>query len=57
VAELKTLGVEFVGPSVRNEIGPGLIARGGDASFVCFKDPDGNVLEFIQPHRARPQQA
>jgi catechol 2,3-dioxygenase-like lactoylglutathione lyase family enzyme len=51
VAEMSARGVEFVGPVVRNEIAPGVAPRGGDVSFVCFKDPDGNILEFIQPNR------
>ncbi len=46
VADIETLaalGVEFVGPPARVETGGG---RG--PKFVCFKDPDGTVLELVE---------
>ncbi|MBL6750702.1 MAG: VOC family protein [Nevskia sp.] len=57
VAELSAMGAELLGPVVRNEIAPGVAPRGGDVSFVCFKDPDGNVLEFMQPNRRTSDKA
>jgi catechol 2,3-dioxygenase-like lactoylglutathione lyase family enzyme len=41
-AELQAKGVEFVAP-LKKFPGPG----GGQVGFVCFKDPDGTVLELI----------
>ena len=41
-ADLQKLDVEFVAPLTTIE-GPG----DGKASFVCFKDPDGTILELI----------
>lgn len=45
---LADLGVEFVGPpaTVQPDAGPG-------ARFVCFKDPDGTVLELVE-HLSAP---
>jgi len=41
-ADLKKMDVQFVAP-LKTIAGPG----GGTASFVCFKDPDGTILELI----------
>ena len=43
VAELRAQGVEIVGE-------PATVVWGGRPSsrFVCFKDPDGTVLELVQ---------
>jgi catechol 2,3-dioxygenase-like lactoylglutathione lyase family enzyme len=41
-AELRTKGVEFVAP-LKKLTGPG----GASMGVVCFKDPDGTVLELI----------
>ena len=49
VAELEAAGVELLSAPARLE------APGGTASrFVCFKDPDGTVLELVElaPGRA-----
>ena len=40
-ADLKKMNVEFVAPLKTIELG------GTKTSFVCFKDPDGTVLELI----------
>jgi len=48
-ADLETLGamgVELVGPPARVVIDG--IATGG--RFVCFKDPDGTILELVETH-------
>ena len=47
VAELRAQGVEIVGE-------PATVIWGGRPSsrFVCFKDPDGTVLELVQDLKA-----
>lgn len=48
-ADLKTLnsmGVELVGPPARVVVDG--VAAGG--RFVCFKDPDGTILELVETH-------
>jgi len=47
VAELESHGVEFLSEPARLD-GPG----GSETRFVCFKDPDGTVLELVET-RAR----
>ncbi|MDG2305772.1 MAG: VOC family protein [Candidatus Binatia bacterium] len=43
MAELKKMDVEFIGP-------PATVAALGAAGtrFVCFKDPDGTILELVE---------
>ena len=41
---LKSMGVEFVGPPARVIVNG--VAVGG--RFVCFKDPDGTILELVE---------
>ncbi len=43
MAELKKLDAEFIGP-------PATVAGLGTAGtrFVCFKDPDGTILELVE---------
>jgi catechol 2,3-dioxygenase-like lactoylglutathione lyase family enzyme len=49
VAELEAAGVELLSAPARLE------APGGTASrFVCFKDPDGTVLELVELEAGRP---
>lgn len=48
VVLLRSRGVEFVGPVAPYESAPGVMSAGVDARFICFKDPDGTVLEFAQ---------
>ena len=43
VKELQEMGVEFISDPVRLA-GPG----GTSSRFVCFKDPDGTVLELVE---------
>jgi catechol 2,3-dioxygenase-like lactoylglutathione lyase family enzyme len=40
---LEALGVTFIGPPARVET-----ADGRGPRFVCFKDPDGTVLELVE---------
>jgi catechol 2,3-dioxygenase-like lactoylglutathione lyase family enzyme len=40
--------VPFSGPVSRYETARGVRSHGIDCSFLCFKDPDGTILEFIQ---------
>lgn len=48
-AELKAKGVKFISEPVV------LRTAAGDTPFVCFYDPDGTILELIQPVRpSRP---
>ena len=47
MAELEAQGVEFLSKPARLA-GPG----GSETRFVCFKDPDGTVLELVET-RAR----
>ena len=44
VAMLKARGVAFVSEE------PGVVAdgMGGQTRFICFKDPDGTVLELVE---------
>lgn len=44
LAALAELGVEFVGPPAR------VVVNGTESGgrFVCFKDPDGTVLELVE---------
>ncbi len=44
LAELEKMGVELVGPPARVMVNG--VASGG--RFVCFKDPDGTVLELVE---------
>lgn len=44
LATLAAMGVELVGPPARVEIDG--VATGG--RFVCFKDPDGTILELVE---------
>lgn len=48
VAHLEANGVELVGPIAQYEIAPGVRPQGVEAQFVCFKDPDGTIIEYIQ---------
>ena len=41
-------GVQFVGPVSPYETAKGVRPEGVEAKFVCFKDPDGTVLEYAQ---------
>jgi catechol 2,3-dioxygenase-like lactoylglutathione lyase family enzyme len=43
VATLTRMGVAFVGPPARVQT-----EGGGGPRFVCFKDPDGTVLELVE---------
>jgi glyoxylase I family protein len=45
---LEALGAELVGPPARVEIDG--VATGG--RFVCFKDPDGTILELVESQGA-----
>lgn len=47
-ASLRARNVEFLGPVVDYECAPGVRSAGVDARFLCFRDPDGTVLEFAQ---------
>jgi catechol 2,3-dioxygenase-like lactoylglutathione lyase family enzyme len=49
VAELGAAGVELLSAPARLA-GPG----GGSSRFVCFKDPDGTVLELVELETERP---
>jgi len=49
VAELAAAGIELLSPPARLA-GPG----GGGSRFVCFKDPDGTVLELVELDKERP---
>ena len=44
LATLASMGVELVGPPARVEVAG--VATGG--RFVCFKDPDGTILELVE---------
>ena len=48
LATLEDMGVEFVGPPARVVVDG--VPRSG--RFVCFKDPDGTVLELVEDFRA-----
>lgn len=45
---LRANGVAFVGPVSPYETAPGAPPMGVEARFVCFRDPDGTVLEYAQ---------
>jgi catechol 2,3-dioxygenase-like lactoylglutathione lyase family enzyme len=45
---LKSNNVPFVGPISRYETAKGVRSHGIDCQFLCFRDPDGTVLEYIQ---------
>ena len=45
LATLESMGVELVGPPARVVVNG--VPRGG--RFVCFKDPDGTILELVEP--------
>ena len=47
VAELEAAGVEMLSAPARL---PG--AGGSETRFVCFRDPDGTVLELVEMRRA-----
>jgi catechol 2,3-dioxygenase-like lactoylglutathione lyase family enzyme len=47
-AHLKANGVELVGPVSPYETAPGVRPEGVEARFLCFKDPDGTILEYAQ---------
>ncbi len=49
LATLSSLDVEFVGPPARVMV-DGVPAGG---RFVCFKDPDGTVLELVESDGSR----
>jgi catechol 2,3-dioxygenase-like lactoylglutathione lyase family enzyme len=40
--------VPFTGPISRYETAKGVRPHGINCEFLCFKDPDGTVLEYIQ---------
>jgi catechol 2,3-dioxygenase-like lactoylglutathione lyase family enzyme len=40
--------VSFVGPISRYETARGMRSHRIDCEFLCFRDPDGTVLEYIQ---------
>lgn len=48
LATLSALGAELVGPPARVEIDG--VPTGG--RFVCFKDPDGTILELVETQGA-----
>ena len=52
VATLKEMGAEFVGP-------PATVKALGSAGtrFVCFKDPDGTILELVEVLEGDPPSA
>lgn len=52
LAILTGMGVELLGPPARVETGGGTGPR-----FVCFKDPDGTVLELVEQHENLATQA
>lgn len=47
-AHLEANGVDFVGPVSPYETARGIPPMGVEARFVCFRDPDGTVLEYAQ---------
>ena len=44
----KRNGVEFVGPVTPYETAHGVRPHGVEARFLCFKDPDGTIIEYAQ---------
>jgi catechol 2,3-dioxygenase-like lactoylglutathione lyase family enzyme len=49
--------VPFSGPISRYETAKGVRSHGINCLFLCFEDPDGTILEFIQFRRQRPSSA
>ncbi|MDC6679036.1 VOC family protein, partial [Leclercia adecarboxylata] len=47
-AVLAAHGVTFSGPIAPYEVAPGVRPHGVEARFLCFKDPDGTILEYVQ---------
>lgn len=47
-AVLKANDVRFAGPISRYETAKGVKSYGIDCNFLCFEDPDGTMLEFIE---------
>ena len=47
-AHLQANGVELVGPVSPYEIAEGVRPQGVEAQFLCFKDPDGTIIEYAQ---------
>ena len=47
-AHLAANGVELVGPVTPYETAYGVRPQGVEAKFLCFKDPDGTILEYAQ---------
>lgn len=45
---LKANGVQLVGPVSPYEVAPGVRPEGVEARFLCFKDPDGTIMEYVQ---------
>jgi catechol 2,3-dioxygenase-like lactoylglutathione lyase family enzyme len=45
---LQANGVELVGPVTPYETAFGVRPQGVEAEFLCFKDPDGTILEYAQ---------
>jgi catechol 2,3-dioxygenase-like lactoylglutathione lyase family enzyme len=41
-------GVQFVGPVSPYETAPGVHPSGVEARFLCVKDPDGTIIEYVQ---------
>lgn len=54
-AFLKQKGVAFSGPVSRYETARGIKSHGIDCLFLCFKDPDGTIIEMIQFRRQNDQ--
>jgi catechol 2,3-dioxygenase-like lactoylglutathione lyase family enzyme len=45
--------VSFIGPISRYETAKGMRSHGIDCRFLCFKDPDGTILEYIHFNRQK----
>jgi len=45
--------VSFIGPISRYETAKGVRSHGIDCMFLCFKDPDGTILEYIHFNRRK----
>jgi catechol 2,3-dioxygenase-like lactoylglutathione lyase family enzyme len=50
---LEQYKVSFVGPISRYETAKSVRSHGIDCQFLCFRDPDGTVLEYIQFRRQK----
>jgi len=46
--ELASKGVKFAGPIAPYETAPGVAPSGVEARFLCVRDPDGTVIEYVQ---------